>query len=70
MDWKNIGFGSNLFKTKLGQERFYNMTRVYYKDAVGCFIVFDVTRASTFEAVVRWKNDLDSKVVKNNFFFL
>ena len=38
------------------------MTRVYYKDAVGCFIVFDVTRASTFEAVVRWKNDLDSKV--------
>ena len=45
-----------------GQERFYNMTRVYYKDAVGCFIVFDVTRASTFEAVIRWKNDLDSKV--------
>ena len=38
------------------------MTRVYYKDAVGCFIVFDVTRASTFEAVIRWKNDLDSKV--------
>ena len=38
------------------------MTRVYYKDAVGCFIVFDVTRASTFEAVIRWKGDLDSKV--------
>ena len=38
------------------------MTRVYYKDAVGCFIVFDVTRASTFEGVIRWKNDLDSKV--------
>jgi len=37
------------------------MTRVYYKDAVGCFIVFDVTRASTFEAVIKWKNDLDSK---------
>jgi Ras-related protein Rab-32 len=45
-----------------GQERFYNMTRVYYKDAVGCFIVFDVTRASTFEAVIKWKDDLDSKV--------
>ena len=38
------------------------MTRVYYKDAVGCLIVFDVTRASTFEAVIRWKQDLDSKV--------
>jgi len=45
-----------------GQERFGNMTRVYYKEAVGCFIVFDVTRQSTFEAVSKWKNDLDSKV--------
>lgn len=45
-----------------GQERFGNMTRVYYKEAVGCFIVFDVTRASTFDAVTKWKSDLDSKV--------
>lgn len=45
-----------------GQERFGNMTRVYYKEAVGCFVVFDVTRVSTFEAVQKWKNDLDSKV--------
>ena len=46
----------------IGQERFGNMTRVYYKEAVGAFIVFDVTRASTFDAVQKWKNDLDSKV--------
>ncbi|CAF1456339.1 unnamed protein product [Adineta steineri] len=45
-----------------GQERFGNMTRVYYKDAVGCLLVFDITRASTFEAVERWKTDLDSKI--------
>ncbi|XP_022091094.1 ras-related protein Rab-32-like isoform X2 [Acanthaster planci] len=45
-----------------GQERFGNMTRVYYKEAVGAFIVFDVTRVSTFEAVAKWKHDLDSKV--------
>ncbi|KAK9505594.1 hypothetical protein O3M35_009606 [Rhynocoris fuscipes] len=38
------------------------MTRVYYKEAVGAFIVFDVTRAATFEAVVKWKQDLDAKV--------
>ena len=38
------------------------MTRVYYKEAVGAFIVFDVSRASTFEAVQKWKSDLDSKV--------
>jgi len=45
-----------------GQERFGNMTRVYYKEAVGAFIVFDLTRASTFDAVTKWKNDLDLKV--------
>lgn len=38
------------------------MTRVYYKEAVGAFVVFDITRGSTFEAVSKWKHDLDSKV--------
>lgn len=45
-----------------GQERYGNMTRVYYKEAVGAFIVFDVTRVNTFESVSNWKADLDSKV--------
>jgi len=45
-----------------GQERFGNMTRVYYKEAVGALVVFDVTRSSTFEAVKKWKADIDAKV--------
>jgi small GTP-binding protein len=45
-----------------GQERFGNMTRVYYKEAVGAFIVFDVTRVATFEAVQKWKSDVETKV--------
>eukprot|EP01103_Thecamoeba_quadrilineata_P008224 TRINITY_DN17991_c0_g1_i1.p1 TRINITY_DN17991_c0_g1~~TRINITY_DN17991_c0_g1_i1.p1 ORF type:complete len:217 (+),score=34.86 TRINITY_DN17991_c0_g1_i1:44-694(+) len=45
-----------------GQERFGNMTRVYYKEAVGAFVVFDVTRSGTFDAVQKWKNDIDCKV--------
>jgi len=45
-----------------GQERFGNMTRVYYKEAVGAMVVFDVTRLSTFEAATKWKEDIDSKV--------
>ena len=28
---------------------------MYYKEAVGAMIVFDVTRVSTFEAVAKWK---------------
>jgi len=46
-----------------GQERFGNMTRVYYKEAVGAIVVFDVTRSATFDAVQKWKNDIDCKVV-------
>uniref|UniRef100_A0A8C5QGR8 Ras-related protein Rab n=1 Tax=Leptobrachium leishanense TaxID=445787 RepID=A0A8C5QGR8_9ANUR len=49
-----------------GQERFGNMTRVYYREAVGAFIVFDVTRPATFEAVSKWKEDLDSKLTLSN----
>ncbi|TSL04359.1 Ras-related protein Rab-38 [Bagarius yarrelli] len=49
-----------------GQERYGNMTRVYYREAVGALIVFDVTRASTFDAVPRWKDDLDTKVTLSN----
>jgi len=45
-----------------GQERFGQMTRVYYKEAIGCFIVYDVTRRSTYDSAVKWKEDLDSKV--------
>ncbi|XP_044764978.1 ras-related protein Rab-38 isoform X2 [Coccinella septempunctata] len=46
-----------------GQERYGNMTRVYFKEAVGAFIVFDCTRMNTFESVKNWKTDLDSKVL-------
>ncbi|XP_056140165.1 ras-related protein Rab-32-like [Lampris incognitus] len=49
-----------------GQERYGNMTRVYYREAVGALVVFDVTRASTFDAVLKWKDDLDTKLTLNH----
>ena len=33
---------------------------------MGAFVVFDVTRLSTFEAVQMWKQDLDNKVLLPN----
>jgi len=45
-----------------GQERFGHMTRVYYKEAVGAMIVFDVTREKTFQAVTKWKTDIDENL--------
>ncbi|CAK6967295.1 hypothetical protein INR49_018632 [Scomber scombrus] len=49
-----------------GMERFGNMTRVYYREAMGAFIVFDVTRPASFEAIAKWKEDLDSKLTLAN----
>ncbi|KAI8060459.1 P-loop containing nucleoside triphosphate hydrolase protein [Gongronella butleri] len=45
-----------------GQERFGNMTRVYYKGALGAFVVYDMTQPRSFEGVTKWKQDLDAKV--------
>jgi len=38
------------------------MTHIYYKDASACLIVFDITGRPSFDAVAKWKQDLDSKV--------
>lgn len=45
-----------------GQERFGSMTQAYYRGAIGAFIVYDVTRPSTFQNVLKWKQDIDTKV--------
>lgn len=51
-----------LFCTYLkGQERFTWMTRVYYKDAHGCVIMFDLTNKNSFVNTLKWKRDVDSK---------
>lgn len=49
-----------------GQERFTSMTRLYYRDASACVIMFDVTNATTFSNSQRWKQDLDSKLTLPN----
>jgi len=46
-----------------GHERFGTMTRVYYKYAIAAVVVFDISRPTTFDAVQKWKEDVDSKVV-------
>jgi len=50
-----------------GQERYTNLTRMYYKEARGAFVVFDVTKErSLLEGAVKWKADIDKKVFLPN----
>ncbi|XP_012225290.1 ras-related protein Rab-38-like [Linepithema humile] len=45
-----------------GHERFGYMTRVYYKYAVAAALVFDISRAATFQSMKKWLGDLREKV--------
>lgn len=45
-----------------GQERFQQMTRVYYTAAVGAVVVCDLSRPATLDLAQRWKQDIDNKV--------
>ena len=41
-----------------GQEKFKSITNAYYKNAKGALVVYDITKASTFEAVEKWVKEL------------
>eukprot|EP00055_Hartaetosiga_balthica_P011276 m.50664 g.50664 ORF g.50664 m.50664 type:complete len:250 (+) comp7524_c0_seq2:36-785(+) len=45
-----------------GQDKESQLLRVYFKHAVGCVIVFDLTNRTSFDRVADWKKELDSKV--------
>eukprot|EP00995_Heteronema_vittatum_P005082 NODE_1797_length_887_cov_270.941527_g1255_i0.p1 GENE.NODE_1797_length_887_cov_270.941527_g1255_i0~~NODE_1797_length_887_cov_270.941527_g1255_i0.p1 ORF type:complete len:206 (+),score=14.27 NODE_1797_length_887_cov_270.941527_g1255_i0:74-691(+) len=47
-----------------GQERYGEMTRVFYQGAHGAFICYDVTRPDTLQLALEWKKDIDIKVTQ------
>ncbi|KAK5895080.1 hypothetical protein CesoFtcFv8_011702 [Champsocephalus esox] len=49
-----------------GQERFISMNRVYYRGALGCVVMFDVTSSASFLSCRHWKRDLDNKAMLPN----
>jgi len=47
-----------------GQERFKSLSSMYYNGSMGCFCVFSVMDAHTFEHITDWMNQFD-KVNRN-----
>ena len=43
-----------------------SIAKVYYRDTFGVLLVYDVTRPSSFDTVLKWKREIDEKVCLNN----
>eukprot|EP00928_Gymnodinium_smaydae_P055871 TRINITY_DN39341_c0_g1_i1.p1 TRINITY_DN39341_c0_g1~~TRINITY_DN39341_c0_g1_i1.p1 ORF type:complete len:226 (-),score=40.51 TRINITY_DN39341_c0_g1_i1:127-804(-) len=41
-----------------GQERFHSLAPIYYRDAVGALLVYDVTDEESFRRVAKWVEEL------------
>lgn len=49
-----------------GQERFVGLARIYYRDAVAAFVLYDVTSRRSFESALSWREDVRKKVFLPN----
>ncbi|XP_074572261.1 ras-related protein RABA5d-like [Curcuma longa] len=43
-----------------GQERFRAVTSAYYRGAFGALLVYDISRRSSFDSIVRWLDELNT----------
>lgn len=48
----------NIWDT-VGQEKFRNLTKQYYRNCQGAIIAFDLTRKDSFDGVQKWIDDLE-----------
>ena len=71
---KNIEIDNKRIKVQIwdtaGQERYKSITSTYYKGAKGAFIVYDITRKSTFDNIDKWIGDLKNNGDENMFVYL
>ena len=56
---ENTSLRLNIWDT-MGQEKYKSVTRQYYHDSDGAFIVFDLTSRESFDNIKNWINDLKS----------
>ena len=66
---KNITLNGKRVKIQIwdtaGQERYKSITSAYYKGAKGAFIVYDISRRTTFDNIDKWITDLKTNGDQN-----
>jgi len=53
-----------------GQERYHSMIRIYYRNAICCICVFDVTNLKSFQNIEYWINEYESNNTNKHFIYL
>ncbi|CAG9328688.1 unnamed protein product [Blepharisma stoltei] len=48
-----------------GQERYQSLAKMYYRDANAAIMVYDITKRSSFEGILRWYKELKEFGPKN-----
>jgi len=68
---KTIEMDGSTYRLQLwdiaGQERFGHMCPMYYREADGAFVVYDVKEPATLELAARWKESLDQNLSDDEF---
>ena len=71
---KDIYVNNNCARLKIwdtcGQEKFRAITRQYFKNSNGVFIVFDLTNKDTIKRLNVWMKDINDNITNDFFVFL
>ncbi len=61
--------GSTVVKAQIwdtaGQERYRAITNAYYRNAAGALLVYDISKASSFENIKKWLKELKDHADEN-----
>ena len=74
---KSITINGKLIKFEIwdtaGQEKYRSVARIFYKDAVVCILVYDITKRRTFAEIRNyWIDEIKSNIKKDasNIYFI